>query len=444
MTSCPSRDRTGSGQDDHQPPTASADPASVAGVLDGQPRRSEPGAPSTLAGGSAAVRPPRQPWRRRLAYVALDSVNRLVPKTADRVVLHSTIDLEDGVFAILEELQARGWTATVLLERPSRAAQVHRHTGGKVATVPKKSLRGVVHFLTARFVMTTENLYGDRQPPASQIVVNIWHGEAPSGKVIAQFSPGQGGLHCTYAPVTSTVGRAFRSAEFGLHPLRIPIVGAARNDRMLRSDGASVRRLLGLDGDRPVFFWLPSFRAGSWEGRTRHDVAQAHPGVPFAAEDVQRLDAWLAEQDATVVVKLHPHDEATFSGDFQAIRVLSQEEMQEHGLTVYTMLPAFDGLLTDVSSIWIDYLLLDKPMVFAFPDIQDYRNGRGLSIEPYEAWVPGPFVRDIDGLITALGDLVQGRDPMAQERGLARLRFHQHDDDLSAARLLDVLGIQPR
>ena len=77
-------------------------------------------------------------------------------------------------------------------------------------------------------------------------------------------------------------------------------------------------------------------------------------------------------------------------------------------------------------------------------DIQDYRDGRGLSLEPYEDWVPGPFVRDIDGLIGALSDLVQGRDPMARERGLARLRFHEHRDDRSAARLLDGLGIHSR
>ena len=125
-------------------------------------------------------------------------------------------------------------------------------------------------------------------------------------------------------------------------------------------------------------------------------------------------------------------------------RVLTQDEMEDLGLTMYTMLPAFDGLVTDVSSVWVDYLLLDKPMVFAFPDIQDYRDGRGLSIEPYEDWVPGPFVRDIDGLIAALADLVDGRDPMAGERQLARLRFHQYHDDRSAARLLDGLGIESR
>ncbi len=263
--------------------------------------------------------------------------------------------------------------------------------------------------------------------------------------MVGQFFPGVVGLHWTYAPVLSTLGRAFRCAEFGLRPMDVPVIGAARNDRMLRTDGAAVRRrLLGEEADRPTYLWLPSFRSGSWAGRTRVDVADAHPGVPFPASEVRRLDDWLVQQGARVVVKLHPHDAAAFTGDFEAIRVLGQQEMQAHGLTVYTLLPAFDGLLTDMSSVLVDYLLLDKPLIFAFPDLQRYRDGRGLTVEPYEHWVPGAFARDMDELILALSDLVEGRDPTAHERGLARLRFHEHLDGRSAARLLDGVGLPPR
>ncbi len=396
--------------------------------------------PDRFPSGGSSVLPPRQPLRRRLAYVGLDLVNRLVPKRPDAAVLHSTIDLEDGVLALVEELLARGLRPTVLLEDPRRANAVQALTGRRVRTLPKKSRRGVLRYLTARYVFTTENVYGDRQPPPSQLVVNIWHGEPPT-KVVARFFPGQGGLSCSYAPVMSTVGRAYRSAEFGVHPLRVPIVGAPRNDRMLRADGPAVRRTLLGDADGPAFLWLPSFRAGAWGGRTRYDVAASHPGVPFPADDVRRLDDWLASRGVRVVVKLHPHDVASFAGDFRALQVLTQEQMQQHGLTLYTLLPAFDGLLTDVSSIWLDYLLLDRPMVFPFPDLDAYRAGRGLNLEPYEEWVPGPVVRDVESLIAALGELADGRDPMAEERSRARVRFHQFHDDRSAARLLDGLGV---
>jgi len=392
-------------------------------------------------GGTSLVPPPPR-LIKRLIYLALDVINRVVPKVQDKVVLHSTIDLEDGVLAVLEELAMRGWSATVLLEEPARAGRLKAIAPGPVRTVPKRSRRALLHYLTARYVMTTENIFGNRPPPDSQIVVNIWHGEPPT-KVTARFFEGQGGLRCTYAPVCSTVGRAYRAAEFDLHPLRVPIVGAPRNDRMLRSDGAAVRRvLLGDEAGLPTLLWLPSFRSGHWGDQVRVDTGgDHHPGVPFPLTQVRRLDEHLAARGARLVVKLHPHDVSSFAGDFRAIQVLSQEQMQAQGLTLYPALPAFDGLITDMSSIWVDYLLLDRPMVFAFPDVADYRNGRGLNLEPYEDWVPGPFVRTMDQLIAAVDDVVDGRDPMAEERGRARRRFHQFADDGSTARLLDGLGI---
>ena len=368
-------------------------------------------------------------------------MNRLLPKT-DRVVLHSTIDLEDGVLAVIEELTARGRGATVLVEEPSRARQVRSAVpGSRVRTVRRRSLRGVLVFLTSRWVMTTESLYGSPVPPPAQTLVNIWHGEPPT-KTVVRFLPGRTPIPCTWAPVCSTVGRAYRAAEFGLHPLQVPIVGAPRNDRMLRADAAAVRRLvLGDTADRPTLLWLPSFRAGRWGDRVRVDASGDYPGVPFDTDALGRLDAALTALGAQVVVKLHPHDVASFTGSYRSVRALTQEQMGEKGLTLYPLLSAFDGLITDMSSVWVDYLLVDKPIVFAFPDIDAYRAGRGLNLEPYEDWVPGPFARTTEQMIAAVTDVVDGRDPMADERRRARLRFHAFHDDRSAARLLDGLGL---
>ena len=90
----------------------------------------------------------------------LDVANRLAPKS-DRVLLHSTIDLEDGVLALLEELTVRGLSATVLVEDAARAGRVRSAVpGSRVRTIPRRSARGVAAFLTSRWVVTTESLYG--------------------------------------------------------------------------------------------------------------------------------------------------------------------------------------------------------------------------------------------------------------------------------------------
>lgn len=389
--------------------------------------------------GSAPPRPTYVPRPRLLAYLALVAVSWVIPKRRTKVLLHSSGDVEDGVISVIDELAARGWKATVLLEDPARETSLRRLTSGSLDAVPLSSVRALAHFLTARYVMSTESVFGGFRSPPSQVSVNLWHGEPPT-KSTGRFGKGRG-LHSTFSPVCSTIGRAYRCAEFGVHPHSVPIVGAPRNDRMMRARGSGSRATLLGDSAGPAFLWLPSFRVGTWGASLRVDVADANPGLPFDLADLRRLDAWLVGQGVQVLVKLHPRDVSNFPGEFRAIRLLTEDELEQHELTLYTALPAFDGLITDMSSVWVDYLLVDKPMIFAFPDVDNYRRGRGLNLEPYEQWVPGLFVNTIDQLIGALADLTAGKDSMAAERGRARLRFHHYTDDGSTERLLDGLGI---
>ena len=384
-----------------------------------------------------------RPSPRSLVHLAFALANRLIPKNPTRIVLHSTVDVEDGLLAVADECVRRGWQPTVLLEDPKREALLRSLAVAGITTIPKRSLRGVLAFLTARYVMTTSRLYGDHRPPSSQVVVSLWHGEPPT-KVTARFS-GRGGVHSTYAPVCSTVGRAYRAAEFDMHPLRVPIVGAPRNDRMLGGDRSAIRsKLLGADADLPTLLWMPSFRVGRYGSQRRADTTSLPAEGPFPAADLRRLDAWLVQHDARVALKVHPRDAETFAGDFRAIRVLHSQDLESRALTLYPVLSAFDGIITDMSSVWLDYLLVDKPMIFAFPDMADYRAGRGLNLEPFEHWVPGPLTTDVDQMIAAVQDVVEGRDVMAEERARTRVRFHQFLDGRSTERLLDGLGIVAR
>lgn len=188
---------------------------------------------------------------RAAAATASSNSRRAAGRHPARVVLHSPHDVEDGLIAVADECVARGRVPPFLLEDPRRGPLLHALTAGQVATLSRRSVRGMLALLTARVVVKTDRLFGDHRPPRGQVVVSLWHGEPPS-KAAACFR-GRGGVHSTYAPVCSTVGRAYRSAEFGMHPLQVPIVGAPRNDRMLRADRTAVRaRLLGDGAHRPT------------------------------------------------------------------------------------------------------------------------------------------------------------------------------------------------
>lgn len=383
------------------------------------------------------VRRVRRSLGRRIAIALFTALNWVVPKARRKVLVHGIPDLEDGTRSVLAELIRRGLTPVVVVgsaSSPERYAKVFGK--GRALVAPTDSLRAAWHFLTAKYVFVTHGLFASPRPPTRQCVVNLWHGEPP-GKVAGRYEDHRD-QHATVAPVLSGLGQAFRCTEFGLPPSRVPVLGAPRNDRMLQADRASVkRRLVPCGYQKPTYLWMPTFRSTVPGRHQRTDVGSRYPALPFNPGDVRRLDEWLTRHDTLVVVKAHPAAADDLPTGLESIRFLSQADLEERDLTVYTALAGSDGLITDLSSVWIDYLLLRRPIVFAFPDIDEYRASRGISLEPYESWVPGPFVRSVDALTDALGALLAGQDDFSAPRELALCRRHRYHDDRSAKRVID-------
>ncbi len=383
---------------------------------------------------------PQQRTVLRHRVLALVSwLNLVVPKMPTKTVVHSVPDLEDGAVAVLEALQARGHAPIVLAEDAGTAARGARLLGRPVRVVPKLSVRGLLHYLTAGHVITTHGLYPTRRLPRSQVLVNVWHGE-PLTKPVGRWE-GRSAVPATVSTSLSSLGKAFRCAEFDLHPAQVHVLGAPRNDRLLRTDRAQVRAALGLDPGTTVFWWLPTYRVAV-RRQARAD-GEAYPGgIPLDRDGLGQLDAFLAERGAVLYVKSHPLSSplGAFDGSGH-IRAVDEGFLHRHALTLYNLLQSADCLITDVSSVWIDFLLVDRPLIFMFPDVEKYRADRGLHLEPYDVWVPGPTPTTGVELTAEMAKVIAGRDEHAAARLDARRRLHRHLDQRSTERLLDVLGL---
>lgn len=376
-------------------------------------------------GKSAIVSP-----MRRISRVALRTLNFLVPKSPGRCLLAGFPDNEDGVIAMSQVLVESGKRVDVVA--------VDRVPDGffdpRVRIVRRDSVRGLWCFLRSRHVFTTHGILGNAVQRRRQVVVMMWHGESP-GKDVGVYLRRPARPHLV-APVTSSLGQAFRCAEFGLPPQRVPILGAARNDRMLRAASIDATTLLGeSEAPRRLLLWMPTYRAKDDVPDSTHGYA----GLPFTEDELLALDDWLDRHDATMVVKLHPLELGSYGLATRRLVPLDQDALTRRGLTTYTILRSFDALVTDVSSIWIDYLLLDKPVVFAFPDLDEYRQRRGLQFEPYEGWVPGGVAASLDEFRAELKPVIDGGDPHRERRHAITRILHRYPDDRSARRIVDYL-----
>ena len=185
-------------------------------------------------------------------------------------------------------------------------------------------------------------------------------------------------------------------------------------------------RAYAADGTR-VMLYMPTFR--DW----RNDADRV---IPI---DWPALDRTLRERGGALFCKLHPNDQARLPN----LEGLSRVHLIPSSVDPYPILRHTDALISDYSSIFFDYLLLDRPLVFYPYDLDDYRTFSRALYDDYDSVTPGPKAYDAVGLLQTLTTLLSSYDEQARryavERAVVRGRFYEHVDDRASARLFDAL-----
>jgi CDP-glycerol glycerophosphotransferase len=103
------------------------------------------------------------------------------------------------------------------------------------------------------------------------------------------------------------------------------------------------------------------------------------------------------------------------------------------------LLLAADVLVTDYSSVAVDFANTGRPMLFYTYDLDAYQDEiRGFYLD-FPATVPGPLLRTGDELADALRDLDGVQAAYAERYAAFRTEFCGLDDGHAAARVVDRL-----
>jgi CDP-glycerol glycerophosphotransferase len=206
-------------------------------------------------------------------------------------------------------------------------------------------------------------------------------------------------------------------------------LGYPRNDVMLADDAADRRRdtraALGIGEGQQVVLYAPTWRDNLRVGRVFDKVLYLDPH-----QVVEQLD------DAVVLVRGHYNSVRAAENVDPDRRVIDVTRYPDIG----DLYVAADALVTDYSSVFFDFVLTDKPMVFLAPDLVEYRDdNRGFYLD-YHDTVPGPICLTTDEVVAALGE----PDRFAELRETFRAEFAPHDDGKASARVVDaILGVHP-
>jgi len=191
-----------------------------------------------------------------------------------------------------------------------------------------------------------------------------------------------------------------------------------RPNILIGSDREAIERIQRVkdDGYR-VILYAPTFRDNGGDPLTD------------GALDIVRLSDYSVKNRLFFVFKFHPNPiYLTNLGSFPD-GIISYNAEKD----IYPALKYFDGLITDYSSIYMDYLYLDKPVIFFCYDYERYINqDRELQFD-YDWITPGPKCRDQDELEAEIDSALRKNSDCYKKRReeIFKMAFDENRADAS-------------
>ncbi|MEW6088398.1 MAG: CDP-glycerol glycerophosphotransferase family protein [bacterium] len=314
--------------------------------------------------------------------------------------------------------------------------------------------KGFTHFIkkyrlisSAQLIVTTHASY---KPSKRHIHLQLWHGVFVKkngvmldNKPDSVFKTQKDWLKVDYIMSYSETCNTFLNACMPTNSNKYIITGAPRNDFLFVSEGMSnVKKIFGekIKDDKLVFF-LPTFR--DYYGKNQGNKNYNNP-FGFVKFSPEGFDKFLEGNKCKIIFKPHPHEEALIISYFRDyplknMLILKDSDLVANSLDLYELLNASDMLITDYSSVFYDYLLFDKPIIFAPVDVDSYSAARGFLIESFENWAPGPKVFNQDTLQKEILYCLSEKDYYREKRAWMRNLHHRYKDGESSKRLWEFI-----
>ena len=184
--------------------------------------------------------------------------------------------------------------------------------------------------------------------------------------------------------------KVFGSA-FQINRERLIETGYPRNDVLVNTSSEQVEALkekMGLPKDKKVILYAPTWRDNSY----------VMEGYTFKLQVDFRK--WQEQLSDNYVVIFKPHYLIVNDFDIQQYKGFVYEASATSDIADLYLVS--DILITDYSSVFFDYAILNRPMYFYMFDLNEYaKELRGFYFDIYET-LPGPIVENEDDLLKEL------------------------------------------
>lgn len=166
-------------------------------------------------------------------------------------------------------------------------------------------------------------------------------------------------------------------------------------------DGKAIQLVQHIKQYDYTYIYMPTFRDTG-------DDFIANSGFDF-----DKINELMKENNRLFIMKLHPDSIFQFRDDYSNIVLIDKD------IDIYPILPFTDCLITDFSSVYFDYLIMEgKQIILFIPDFKDYTSKNRELLYPYDTVMRGSHAKNFNEFIT----LLSIKDPYFEVDGIGEIR----------------------
>jgi CDP-glycerol glycerophosphotransferase (TagB/SpsB family) len=214
----------------------------------------------------------------------------------------------------------------------------------------------------------------------------------------------------------------------GLYSGRLIEDGFPRNDTILKTDrnrviGKLRRHGIEIDENKKVILYAPTWR-GFW---TNPNIS-----TTLYSDFLETLGERIDTDEYQILLRPHYVVYKHLKDNNKRV-----DSFVSAALDANEVLSITDILVSDYSSIFFDYMLTDRPILFHIPDLEDYTADRGLYFSAEE--LPGPHTDSLNDIAAWINNIGSVGVEYEKKYAAFKQRAVGNDDSNASGRVVDAL-----
>lgn len=294
----------------------------------------------------------------------------------------------------------------------------------------------------AKFLFFTDAYGFVRNCRFDQVRIQLWHG--------CGFKTRVNFVSCEkrydYTTVISDLYGKIHKKIYGLNQSQILVTGYAKQDWLFHPLEEEFKKL-NIPKAKKILFWVPTFRIVPDKLKQLNEYGlEGDTGLPIVntINKMKKLNQLLFDKNMALIIKLHPFQDknSIFCKKYSNIVLLDNDILLEKDIQINQILPYADAMISDYSSIAVDYMLLDRPIGFMLEDMKEYSDSRGFVFDNILEWLPGKQLFCYKDLSNFICEIASGIDSTMGKRRALKAKMHKYGDDNNCRRIVEILNIK--